>query len=217
MTSTMKSNNAPGIRAILPLPIGWVAKAQRDPIEFLLEGFRSYGDVFRYSTGPFVFHQLVHPDHVRHVLQDHAKNYPRSKFYDLMKLAVGEGLVTSDGPYWLRNRRLAQAAFQRHRVAALAEPMVELTTSMLERWRAYANNGRPIDVATEMMRLTLGIAGKTLFNADIGGEADAMGTAVTRVFEYLNYRINHFLALPLLVPSPRNLRFRRALRTLDRV
>jgi cytochrome P450 len=212
-----KRKTAPGLFIPVPLPIGWVAKAQRAPIEFLLDGFRAYGDVFRYQTGPFVFHQLVHPEHVRHVLQDHAKNYPRSKFYDLMKLAVGKGLVTSDGPYWLRNRRLAQPAFQRQRVAALAESMIDLTSSMITRWRAQAETGQAIDVAKEMMRLTLGIAGKTLFNADISGEADAMGRAVTGVFEYLNYRINHLVALPLVIPTPRNIRFRRALRMLDKV
>lgn len=201
----------------LPLPVGWVTQARREPISFLMDGFRNYGDVFRYSTGPFVFHQLAHPDHVKHVLQDHSKNYPRSKYYDLMKLAVGNGLVTSDGPYWLRNRRLAQGAFHRQRVAALATPMIDLTRSMLERWQSHAKTSQPIDVATEMMRLTLSIASKTLFNCDIGGEADAMGTAVTRVFEYLNYRINHLIAFPLVVPTPRNLRFRTALRTLDRV
>jgi cytochrome P450 len=212
-----KRTIAPGLYMPLPLPIGWVVSAQREPIEFLFRGFRKYGDVFRYQSGPFVFHQLTHPDHVKHVLQDDVKNYPRSKFYDLMKLAVGEGLVTSDGAYWLRNRRMAQPAFQRNRVVALADSMVELTSQMIERWRRTVSPGESIDVATEMMRLTLGIAGKTLFDADISGEADTMGRAVTQVFEYLNYRINHLFALPVGVPTPRNVRFRRALRELDRV
>ena len=217
MASTIAHKTAPGIYALLPLPIGWVAKAQRDPIGFLLDGFRTYGDVFRYQTGPFIFHQFTHPDHVIHVLQDNAKNYPRSKFYDLMKMAVGEGLVTSEGAHWLRQRRLAQPAFHRQRLAALADPMIALTAVMLERWQAHLKTDRPLDVAAEMMRLTLGIAGKSLFNADISGEADAMGQAVTQVFEYLNYRINHLVAPPLIIPTLRNLRFRRAIRTLDRV
>ncbi len=217
MTSSTERKIAPGIRALLPLPIGWVKKAQQRPIEFLMHGFRTYGDVFRYQSGPFVFHQLSHPNHVKVVLQDRAKNFPRSRFYDLMKLALGEGLVTSEGAYWLRQRRLMQPAFHRQRVAALTQTMIESTTAMLDRWRVYAKSGQSLDVATEMMRLTLGIAGKALFGSDISGEADSMGRAVTGVFEYLNYRINHLYAPPLAVPTPRNLRFRRALRTLDRV
>jgi cytochrome P450 len=217
MSSTIPRKKAPGLFMPVPLPIGWVSDAQQKPIDFLMNGWRKYGDVFRYQTGPFVFIQVVHPDHVRYVLQDNAKNYPRSKFYDLMKLAVGEGMVTSEGDYWRRNRRLAQPAFHRQRVSALGDSMVQLTAAMLQRWTMHAKSGEPFDVSTEMMRLTLGIAGKTLFGADISGEVDSMGRAVTSVFEYLNYRINHLFALPVAVPTPRNLRFRSARRTLDKV
>jgi cytochrome P450 len=217
MASVTQRKIAPGVRQYVPLPIGWVAMARNRPIDFLMYGFRTFGDVFRYQSGPFVFHLLSHPDYVKHVLQDHSKNYPRSRFQDLMKLAVGEGLVTSEGPYWLRQRRLAQPAFHRQRVSALAGVMIDSIQSMLGRWQAHAARGQPLDVAAEMMRLTLSIAGKTLFGYDMSGDADAMGHAVTAVFEYLNFRINHLLALPVAFPTPRNLRFRRALGTLDRV
>ena len=207
---------APGLRQVLPLPYGLVTRGRRRPLQFLVDGWRRFGDVFRYQSGPWVFHLVSHPDYVKHVLQDHYKNYPRSRFYNLIKLALGEGLVTSEGDFWRRQRRMAQPAFQRQRVQSFAGVMVRLTEAMLERWHPWMQKQQPVNISAEMMRLALGIAGETLFSTDVSDETDVMGGATTAAIEYMNFRINHFFAMPLPVPTPRNLRFRRAMRDLDR-
>jgi cytochrome P450 len=217
MTSARNHQIAPGLRQYLPLPYGWVRQAQRDPLNFFLEGRQRFGDVFRYQVGPYVFFLLSHPDHIKHVLQDHARNYPRSWFYNFVKLVLGEGLVTSEGAFWRRQRRLAQPAFHRQRIAALAGIMAEMTAAMLARWRGHAGTGQPLDVAAEMMRLTLGIAGQTLFSTDVSGEAAVVGQALPVAMAYINFRINHPIAWPVSVPTPRNLRFKKAMGALDRV
>ncbi|HEV8290440.1 MAG TPA: hypothetical protein VGP94_00890, partial [Tepidisphaeraceae bacterium] len=93
----MSGNNglkiAPGLRQILPLPYGSVGWARRDPLGFLVENRRRFGDVFRNQFGPWVYHLLSHPAHVQHVLQDNYKNYPRSRHYRFTKLVIGDGLV----------------------------------------------------------------------------------------------------------------------------
>jgi cytochrome P450 len=210
---------APGLRQLIPLP--WpgspLARSRRDPLGFLLEAFHRYGDLFRYQLGPLVFHQVAHPEHVKHVLVDHARNYPRSWYYDRTKVVVGEGLVTTEGAAWRRLRRMAQPAFHPHRVAALAGAMADAIGAMLGRWQEHARTGAPLDIAAEFARLTLRIAGHALLGLDLAGEAERIGAAVTTALEYLERRINHLVALPPGVPTPGNIRARRALQTFATV
>jgi cytochrome P450 len=206
---------APGFRQRWPLPYGSVAWSRRDPLGFLMEGFRRFGDVFRYQVGPFVYHLVSHPDHVEYVLQHNHRNYPRSWFYRRTKEVIGDGLVSSEGEPWRRQRRMVQPAFQHQRVAGLAAIMTDATSAMLERWRAFAESGRTFDVSAEMVRLTLAIVGRALLGVDLEGDADAIRAGVTVAMEHLDHRIGNIFSLPASVPTPRNLRFRRALRALD--
>src|SRR5258708_27017338 len=103
---------APGITQWMPLPFGLFKEFLRDPVGYQLRARERYGDVFRSRIGPSLVHFLYHPDHVRHVLYDHQKNYPRGWHYRLLRSLLGNGLVASEGDHWRRQRRLAQPAFQ---------------------------------------------------------------------------------------------------------
>jgi cytochrome P450 len=210
---------APGERQLVPVPLPGtlLARSRRDPLGFLLGGMRRHGDVFRYRLGPLVFHLLAHPDHVRRVLVDNARNYPRSWYYGRTRVVVGEGLVTTEGAAWRRLRRMSQPAFHHDRIAALAGMMTDAIAPMLGRWHAQARTapGAPIDVAAEFAGLTLRIAGRALLGIDLAGEADAIARAVTTALQFLEHRLSHLLAPPPWAPTPRNRRFRRALRELD--
>lgn len=212
---------APGVRQLVPIPMPgtMMARTRRDPLGFLLEGMRRHGDVFRYQLGPLVFHLVAHPDHVRRVLVDNARNYPRSWYYGRTRVVVGEGLVTTEGAAWRRLRRMSQPAFQHDRIAALAGMMTGAIGAMLDRWRAHARAGpdRPIDVAAEFAGLTLRIAGRAMLGVDLAGEAGRIGRAVTTALEYLEYRLTHLLAPPAAFPTPRNRRGRRAIREIHEV
>jgi cytochrome P450 len=200
------------------LPLGEFYRLRRDPLGFLLDGRGRFGDVFRFQVGPLTFHLVAHPDHVKHVLLDHQKNYPRSWYYDRAKVGAGEGLVTTEGAAWKRLRRMAQPAFHVQMVAALAGLMTETTVAMLGRWREHARaGGGPLDVSAEFMALALRIACRALMGIDLGGDADRVAPAVTEALGYVEHRLSHLLAPPPAVPTPRNLRFRRAMRTLDGV
>src|SRR5687768_9631225 len=130
----MPAPRAPGLRQLLPLPYGPLAHYRRDPLGFLRENTRRFGDVFRHDIGPITNHLLGHPDHVRHVLQEHSRNYPRSRHYRFTRAVIGDGLVSVEGDEWRRQRRLIQPAFHADRVAALADQMTEAIAAMLERW-----------------------------------------------------------------------------------
>ena len=209
---------APGVRQWLPLPYGLVARSRRDPLGFLSDGARRFGPVFRYQIGPWTFFLVSRPDGIRHVLQDNYRNYPRSWMYRRTRPVAGNGLVAAEGEVWRRQRRMVQPAFAHQRVAALAAPMTELTARMLDRWdAAYAGTGEAFDLAPEMVRLTLDIVGRTLLGVDLAGDNGTLRTAVNEAMAWIEYRMSHLLSPPPWVPTPRNLRFRRTMRTFDAI
>jgi cytochrome P450 len=209
---------APGLTQWLPPPYGSFGEFLRDPLGFQLRARERFGDVFRFRLGPLLLHFVYHPDHVRRVLHDRQKNYLRGWHYRLLRRLLGDNLVVSEGDYWLRQRRLAQPAFQRQRLAGYVAVMADATSRMLARWAEAAAAGKAIDVAAEMSRLALAIAGRTLFDRDVSQEADAVGQALAVALRYLEQRFNHPLtSLPVWVPTAANRRFREAVHTLNRI
>lgn len=206
---------APGIRQWLPLPYGRFGALLSNPLDFHQQARMRYGDLFRFRVGPFVLHFLYHPDHVRHVLFDNPKNYLRGWQYRLLGNLFGDNLVASEGSSWLRQRRLAQPAFHRQRLAGYVHVMVDAINQLLARWATAAASEHEIDVAPEMSRLALAIASRTLFDQDVSQEADRVGKAFGTVSQYLEMRFNNaFTTLPSWAPTPTNRRFKQAVRTL---
>ncbi len=186
------------------------------PHAFLLQIAHQYGDVVRYPVGPLAVYLVVHPDGVKRVLQDNARNYSKDTFqYNLLSSITGRGLLTSDGDFWLRQRRLAQPAFHKQRVAGFAGLMTAYAEAMLVRWDGFAARGEPIDVAAEMMHVALQIVGKALFSIEIGDEADELAQATLVVLDHIVGRARTFGIVPQWLPTPGNLRYRRALQTLE--
>ena len=209
---------APGIAQWVPLPYGEFRPFLRDPLDFLLRARERFGDVFRFRIGPLLIHFVYHPDHVRRVLHDNPKNYLRGWQYHLLRRLLGDNLVVSEGDSWRRQRRLAQPAFQRQRMAGYADVMVDATSQLVARWYDIASAGKSIDIAPEMSRLALAIAGRTLFDRDVSHEADAVGGAFAVAGRYLERRLNEpFTSPPAWVPTPANLRFKEAVRTLNEI
>ncbi len=126
---------------------------------------------------------------------------------------LGKGLILSEGEFWLRQRRLMQPAFRRERVASYGETMVALTRRMLDSWR----DGDVRDIHEEMTRLTLAIAAKTLFDADVSDRANDVSQAILLMMHDFNNRFRSLFAAPLWLPTPTNLRTRRGILRLREV
>ena len=208
---------APGITQWIPLPYGFLKEFLRDPLDYQLRARERFGDVFRSRIGTLV-HFLYHPDHVRRVLYDHQKNYPRGWHYRLLRSLLGNGLVASEGDHWRRQRRLAQPAFHRRRLSGYAQTLVVAASGMLARWDGIAAAGSGMNIGAEMSRLTLAIAGLTLFSRDPSQDADVVGRTFGVLASYLEQRFNHpFTSLPAWVPTARNRQMKDAAQTLNGV
>jgi cytochrome P450 len=176
-------------------PQGVLKQFQDQPLETMMAMFRKYGDAIRFRAAlNFYGYLFFHPDHYQHILQDNNRNYTKMPHpsLSLLRPVIGNGLLTSDGDFWRRQRRLAAPAFHRKRIAAFATTMTAATDVMLQNWHTLAKGGRPLDINAAMMHLTLEIVGKTLFSIDLTREADTVGEA----FSVVNEEIAHLTSIP---------------------
>src|SRR5262249_22553231 len=132
---------------------GNLADFRRDRLEFLVEGARRYGDIFSLRLGPAKIWALSHPALVGEVVVTKNRHFIKHCALQTARPSLGDGLLTSEGDFWRRQRRLAQPAFHRERIAAYGRVMVEYTERMLQSWA----HGQTRDVQADMMQLTLEI------------------------------------------------------------
>jgi cytochrome P450 len=187
-----------------------------DPLGFLLATHRQ-GEVVGMRFVTANAYLVYHPDGVKRVLQENHFNYNKDVFtYQILRPAVGMGLLTNDGDSWLHQRRLMQPAFHRQRLEAYLTLMTAGANTMLDQWDARPHPGEPLDISEEMMTLALGIVGQALFSMDLTQETSAVGQAMTTLVKLLgDYVYAPFP--PLSVPTPRNRHIRAAIRELDTV
>ena len=201
--------NAPGPKPLLPL--GNLLSLRRDRIAFLSRLAEEYGEVVHFRMGPYNVFLLSNPEHIRDVLITHNRQFMKGEGLQRAKRLLGEGLLTSEGELHLRQRRLAQPAFHRQRIAGYAATMGEYAARMRGEWR----DGETRDIAREMMRLTLAIAGKTLFGSDVMNEADEIGAALNTAMAAFNRLMLPFSSLIERLPLPSVRRFEKARDRLD--
>jgi len=184
---------------------------RRDPLGFLQAAHSECGDITFFKLGPQEVYFLNHPDYIRDVLVTHHQSFIKGRALQRSKRLLGEGLLTSEGEFHRRQRRLAQPAFHRARINSYALSMTEYAERTAARW----HDGETLDISHEMMELTLSIVGKTLFDADVESEAQEIGEALTTVIELFNALLLPFSELLEKLPSPQKRRFQRAKDRLD--
>ena len=184
---------------------------QRDRLGFVCALARDYGDIAHVTLGPRHIYLVCRPDDIRDVLVTHHRNFHKARGLERAKLLLGNGLLTSEDEFHLRQRRLAQPAFHKQRIAQYAETMVAYGARARERW----HEGETRDVARDMNALTLAIVGKTLFDADVEAEAKSIGQALTDSLELFNIALLPFSELFDWLLVRRVTRFRRARELLD--
>jgi len=210
MAATVQWPAAPRAHFLL----GHLPELNRDHLAFVQSAAREYGDFVPLRFGRRVAILLSNPRDVEDVLVTRQRNFAKGYFYRVLGPLLGNGLLTSEGEFWLRQRRLAQPAFHRERINAYAATMVAFTAEMLSEWRADEVR----DVHADMMRLTLRVVGQTLFDTDIESDAPDVGTALPLALEELSNQMSgpEFI-LPGRIPTPSRLRLRRAVAQLDPV
>ena len=186
---------------------------RRNTLEFLLKNARELGDLFYFRIGPQHAYFINHPDHIKDVLMTHQSSFIKGRALQRSKRLLGEGLLTSEGEFHRRQRRLAQPAFHRQRIAGYANVMSDYTEHHIANWK----DGEELDLAQEMMSLTLNIVAKTLFNANVGDETKDVREALTTILEMFNLLLFPFSELLEKLPLPQSRRFNKSKEKLDSI
>jgi cytochrome P450 len=192
---------------------GWSFRALNEsPLKMFSKLAHDYGDIAGIRVLNFRNIFINHPDMIEEVLVTNSRKYIKGRVLRANRHVFGEGLLTSEGDFWLRQRRLAQPAFHRARIASYAATMVEYTQRLLESWRS----GEERDAHQEMMRLTLQIVAKTLFDADVEREAQDVWKSLQLLLE-LGANFRRTLFIPHWVPTPTNLRIKREIAFIENI
>jgi cytochrome P450 len=197
----------------LPL-LGNLLDFSRDVLRYYREWAQQYGDIVALRLGPWPAVLLNRSDYAEYVLVKNHRNFIKFPFFFRHVGAIfGQGLLTSEGELWQRQRRLMAPAFHAQRQAGYGDTMVRHTERMLASWRP----GEVRDVHADMMALTLGIAAKTLFDADTDEDVGEIGQAFNATTDEIAVRIRRVFRIPDAVPTPGNIRYLRGVRRIDRL
>ena len=202
---------APGPRARFPGQL--LLRLQRDPLRFLAGVQRDHGDVALFRIGPQPIALLSAPDDIRDVLVTNQRNFTKGRGLERARLLLGHGLLTSEGDFHLRQRRLVQPAFHRQRVLGYGEVMADLAIRTRDGWR----DGEVLDVHQAMMGLTLAVVARTLFGANVDAETRRIGAALDVAMNAFKVANLPFSELLEKLPLPAVRRFKRARAELDAI
>jgi cytochrome P450 len=196
--------------------LGSLPRFRQDPLGLLMAGFETCGDVVRFRLLNRSLFLVAHPRDARRVLQDHATQYDKgTRGFRVLRVFLRNGLLTSEGAHWLRQRRTVQPAFHRDRIAGFGDTMTSAAGDLVDEW--LRSSSETVNVTADMMRLTLRIVGETLLSTDVSQEADRVGQALHIMLRGANEAISRVVPLPPWWPSRANRRQQAAMRTLDDV
>ena len=203
--------------ALQPIPgpkqrgFGIPKAARLDPTGFVSDLARDYGDVAHFRLGPIDAYLLSNPDLIRDLLVTNARCFIKGEGLQRAKRLLGEGLLTSEGDFHLKQRRLLQPVFLKNRIQNYAAAMGRHAHQTAARWQ----DGQRVDISREMSRLTLAVVGETLFSADVEGEAQELGAALDKSLELFDLLNSPFAPLIELLPFGPSRTFKKVRVRLD--
>ncbi len=200
-----------------PGPPNWMVGRElirfgMDPLG-ALEHWATLGDRVRIPFPRADFYLLHHPDDLEEVFRQRSDVMIKDVYARILKRVLGDGLVTSEGALWKRQRGLCAHAFTPKRTLQYAEGMGRLAERMVDEWAP----DDVVDIHHEMFRVALDVVSESLFGADVTGDARAVGEAAEDLASYFANSAELFLGVPEWVPTPRHRRFKASMRTVDRI
>src|SRR5688572_17038169 len=156
------------------------ANFTKDILGYFHNSVRKYNGISRAKVGPYHYVNISNPAYIEHVFT-HPDIYVKGRDNKTLRFLLGNGLVTSEGEFWLKQRRLIQPLFHKQRLQSFVQKITERTSAMLKSWEAF--DGEVIDVHDEMTRVTLDIVSQTLMSTEVKGDFKKISDALLVVME----------------------------------
>lgn len=214
--TAIPQNTAPRMPTAVRVPIaGALPFVLRQQFDYLHEAQRQHGDIFRVDLGLTDAVALNHPRHVQYVLRDNARNFRKGgNMWTSVRSMFGNGLVVSEGDFWLRQRRMMQPHFHRRYLAGLFDLMLAAIEEQMAAWPAEAAS---FDFSTAVNQITMQVIVRTMFGAQLSDDEFArLGQAMTHALDYMLLGIVG-VSLPKWTPLPGKRRYTAALQTFDEI
>ncbi len=193
--------------------LGNLPEFRRDPLGFLTDCARTYGDIASFRILGVPVYLVSRPEDIEGVLSTNSRNFVKGRSVRASFPLLGKGLFTSEGASWLRLRKLNQPAFRRDRTEAYAQAVIDCTRRMVGRWR----DGDTLDIHTAMNDLTVQIVARVMFGLDVESDTAEVGASLHEILEHFRAQMDAGLLIPPGVPTPGNLRMKRALTRLESI
>lgn len=178
----------------------------KDPLAFFVNTFKEYGDIYNVNSNLYTIYVTANPEHIQEIMVTNKKDYAKSDDYKILKYSLGNGLLTSEGEFWKKQRRIAQPAFHKESMKKLLDIMIESTQKTVDGWKQKTQ----IQLTDEMNFLTLDIVTKCLFGTKLETDYAKIQKTITVENEYLAERIMKPFKPPFWVPTSKNRAYRKA-------
>lgn len=195
--------------------LGDTLELVKSPLAYVIKNQKKHGDLFEVHTIGEKVMFATHPDVAKHLLVDNNKSYHKSFDYQILKIVLGEGLLSSDGSFWLKQRRLAQPAFHKKRLDMMFNTMLDETIQLCKRLEKIKESGNTFNLNHELTTVTINIVAKTLFGTEIDASIELVGKHITHLNSYVVDKVNNPLLPPAWVPTARNIAFKKAMKDLN--
>jgi cytochrome P450 len=212
---TTAASIPPGPRGSLLL--GSLREVMRDPLTLFLDAAKAHGGVVRFRFAHLQAFLISEPAYIKRVLTENMRNYPKGASYASLRHALGDGLLVSEGELWKRQRRLLNPVFARQILRDKTPVMYECARSACERWERAAAAGEGIDLGAEMMRLAFDVVGRVVLGSEVDAEMEEVAAVEPIAGAWVYGHLRALIKVPPWVPTPNNLRYRRALGVLHDV
>ena len=185
--------------------IGHLKEYVSDPIMFLAKNHARYGDTFRFRLAHRYLIVMRNPDHIKQLMQEHHSIYRKSVAYRKLNVLLGNGLFTTDGSFWLKQRRLIQPAFHREKLAYYFQSIQDFSNELKDSWY----DKKEINIAEEMTAVTLRIISKALLEIDLKKDDNSViEDNLPFALDFMIKRITSTINVPLFLPLKKHKRFR---------
>lgn len=178
----------------------------KDPLAFFVSTFAEYGDIYNVNSNLYTIYVTANPEYIQEIMVTNKKDYAKSDDYKVLKYSLGNGLLTSEGEFWKKQRRIAQPAFHRESMKNLLDTMIASTQATVDAWKQKSQ----VELTDEMSFLALDIVTKCLFGTVLESDYAKIQQAITVENEYLTERIIKPFKPPFWVPTSKNRAYRKA-------
>ncbi len=196
--------------------LGNMRQIQKDPIRFTAKAAWEHSPIAQIRLGNRKLYITADADCVREIFLASTENYCKGGHYGRLKLLGGNGLITSEGDFWKRQRRLAQPGFHKEKLYGFIQTFIDCAQDIYSRWE-HMRPGEVIPLSGDMSEMTLRIVGKTLFSIELAKEAASVPPDVKKLLRFLNVRNFSYPRFPMRWPLPSHVDYKRRKKKVDEV